>query len=179
MEPVPQPSALVLQDCLAEYREGVAKARKRLANSPTIWQMLGAARLEELFELPAEWLAGAPVLEDWSALCTRVILSSRQYHADVLTARMVWRLAGAAHGLPFALAVMLDAVQASGQIALSHDTLLDYGGLSELRARCAAADADTYARILGIAEVQAPRSGLLASLCAAMVPNSCKPRSNQ
>ena len=174
MEPVPQPAALVLQDCLAEYREGAAKARTRLANSPTIWQMLGAARLEELFELPAEWLAGAPVLEDWSALCTCVILSSRQYHADVLTARMVWRLAGAAHGLPFALAVMLDAVQASGQIALSHDTLLDYGGLSELRARCAAADADTYARILGIAEVQAPRSGLLASFCAYLLPDEAQ-----
>ena len=175
MEAVPQPAPLVLEACLTEYREGLAKARARLANSPTIWQMLGASRLDELFRLPVEWLEGAPVLEDWSALCGCVMLSSRQYHADVLTARMVWRLAGAAHGLPFALAMMLDAVQASGQIALTHDSLVDYGGLPELRSRCAAADADAYARILAIVEVQAPRSGLLASLCAYLLPDEPAP----
>ncbi len=167
----PQPAPLLLEACLDEYRQSVAKARARLANNPTVCQMLGAAHADQLFELPAEWLAGAPTAADWSTLGSRVMLSARQYHGSVFTVQRVWRVAAAAHGLPFAVAVLMDAAQAASPLALDHSSLVDDGGLVELRSRCATAPAEVYADVLAAARSRASASGLLASLAAYLLPD--------
>lgn len=161
----PSPPALVESVCMAELQAGTLKARARLKDAPTALAMLGAATPGALYAPP-----GSADLAEWSTLCGHLMTGMRQMHGDVITARALWRLAAARHGLPFALQLVLDAVQAAPPAARDYSGLIEGIDLPELRARCVAASEPEYAQLYAIAQAQSARSGLMASIVAYLFP---------
>lgn len=164
-EAVPAVAAVSVEASLAELQRGVDKARARIGGSPGALAMLGATTAAELYAVPP-----SADLEAWSARCVQLMIGARQMHGDMVTARAMWRLALAIHGLPFALAAVMHAVYAAPPLARDYTALIEHLDLPELRARCAAAAEGEYAELLEIAKAQAQRSPLLASLAAFLFP---------
>ncbi|MFO1495655.1 MAG: DUF4132 domain-containing protein [Lysobacterales bacterium] len=164
---VDTPSAppLVEAQCLTEWQQGREGACRRIGSMPSALAMLGAASPAELYALPDGALPDA-----WRALATQVLIGVRQIHGDVLPARLVWQLAAVRHGLPFALQMVLQAVQAAPASARDYHALIEALDLPALRLHCAAAAAPEYAELYAIAQTAAARSGLLASIAAYLFP---------
>ena len=168
---------LVLGDCLADLRRRVEAVRQHArrhfdGSFKRLMAQMGIDIAASTIEIPASLLSSPPDREAWANLVKQAVVAGQVIHSDSegVELAQVWQVAAAAHGLPFAVDVFFDGLQAAPRSAVNSWTLARSAGLDALRARLAAAPEAEYARLREIASIQAERGELPAVLAACLLP---------